>query len=285
MKLGFQLSHRIDAKTIETLGHELIETGIYQAVELEYPMHTVGNDEQKIEEYVEAIRKLLKRYDLRVSLHIPTNLDCGVGNAVVRHAVLEEMKQSIDFAAECGVCMLSVHGATIGNFDYPEVADTPAKAFLQEVYFRKKQNALQATVDMLGEIGAYANQYGCAVALENVLLKQEVIHTPDDLLFVLEKVSLDNIGALYDCGHSNRIGYDSARFIRELGERLIHVHINDNDGTCDLHGQIGSGTVDFRAVFAALHELRYAGTVLVEFMAKSIDDLKTSAALLKPYME
>ena len=284
MKLAFQLSHRMSSAMIEKLGHALLETGIYSAVELEYPFHTVGNSDAKIQDYKQAIRTLINRYAPRVSLHIPTNLDCGAGNAVVRRAVIEEMKKSIAFAAEFNARVLSVHGATIGNFDYPEFADTPVKEFLQEVYLRKKHSALQATIDMLGETGLYAGQYGCAVALENVLLKQEVIHTPEDLLYVLREVKLDNVGALYDCGHANRIGYDNAKFIRELGERLIHVHMNDNDGTCDLHGQIGTGTVDFRGIFTELKNLHYADTVLVEVMAKNAEDLLENARQLRQYM-
>jgi len=284
MKLGFPINHQIGAEQIEKLGHSLIETGIYSAVELEYPMHTVGNDESGIREYVQAVRKLLGQYSLRVSLHVPTNLDCGVTNVAVRRTVIEEMKKSIDFAAEYDAQVLSIHGATIGTFDYPEVADTPVKRFLQTIYLDKKHKALQATVDMLGEIGTYAKQYGCSVALENVLLKQEVIHTPDDLLFVLQQVDLENVGALFDCGHANRIGYDSAQFIRELGARLRHVHLSDNDGTCDLHGHIGTGTIDFGAIFAELKKLGYNGTALVEIIARSEEEMIDNARLLQPYM-
>ena len=285
MKLGFQLKHTIDPKTIESLGKALIEPGYYSAVELEYPVNTIGNDESLFPAYQKSAKALIARYNLRVSLHIPTNLDCGAQNAAVRRVVIEEMKKSIDFSAEMGAQVLSVHGATIGTFDYPAVADTPAKAFLREVFVRKKSKAMQATVDMLSSIGEYAKQYHCSVALENVLLQQEVIHTPDDLNAVLQDVNLSNVGALFDCGHANRIGYDCAQFIRKLGKRLIHVHLNDNDGTCDLHGHIGSGTVEFPPIFRELHRLGYEDTVLVEIIPKSVDDMIQNAQLLTRYMQ
>jgi sugar phosphate isomerase/epimerase len=284
MILGFPLEYQISPENIESLGPAFFGTGVFSAVELKYPVNTIGIDDSSAADYAQAVRTLLARYDLSVSLHIPTNLDCGATNAAVRRAVIGEIKKSIDFASAFNARILSIHGATIGTFDYPEKADTPVKLFLREEFLHKKQDALQATVDMLGEIGVYAQRYGSSVALENVLLQQEVILTPEDLLHVLDKVNLENVGALYDCGHSNRIGYDNARFVRELAHRLIHVHISDNDGTCDLHSPIGTGTIDFNAVFSELRNIDYSGSVIMEVIAKSPNDLLENALLVKRHI-
>jgi inosose dehydratase len=90
------------------------------------------------------------------------------------------------------------------------------------------------------------------------------------------------LGVCLDTGHwTFGTGEDPAAAVRELGERIWHVHFKDADPavmaesrlqewdglTSTGHGvfcELGRGCVDFPAVLEALHGIGYAGWIVVE---------------------
>lgn len=91
-------------------------------------------------------------------------------------------------------------------------------------------------------------------------------------------------GVLLDTGHAqvaSRAGLIDypcvAAYIRALPERIVDVHISDNDGTADAHRRPGAGTIDMAAVVAALQDKQYSGGLMLEFTAPS--ESSTCAAL------
>jgi sugar phosphate isomerase/epimerase len=68
-----------------------------------------------------------------------------------------------------------------------------------------------------------------------------------------------------DIGHLFCVGDDPAQIIREMGDEIAHVHLEDI-GANRVHQHLtpGKGVIDFRSIFAALGEIGYAGWVTVE---------------------
>jgi sugar phosphate isomerase/epimerase len=104
---------------------------------------------------------------------------------------------------------------------------------------------------------------------------------------------LPRVGVTLDVGHMR----DSARaqslerlggldgLIRTLGPALVHLHLHDTDGVTD-HCEIGTGSVDFAGIIAALHETGYRGGATLEMnpdrcsaagIARSLDRLRALA--------
>ena len=72
------------------------------------------------------------------------------------------------------------------------------------------------------------------------------------------------VGFCLDTGHAN-LGPDSpADYINALGERLIAIHWQDNNGTGDDHLFPGIGSIPWADFFAALTEVGYDLPVTVE---------------------
>lgn len=67
----------------------------------------------------------------------------------------------------------------------------------------------------------------------------DVLCKPDDVGDLLSGVPVQRLGILLDTGHlrisSQRYGFDPFEFIRLCDGRLLACHINENDGTKDLH--------------------------------------------------
>jgi len=68
-----------------------------------------------------------------------------------------------------------------------------------------------------------------------------------------------------DLGHLFCVGEDPADVIRRLSEHISHVHLEDiGKNRVHQHLTPGKGVIDFKAIFAALNDIRYAGWVTIE---------------------
>jgi sugar phosphate isomerase/epimerase len=124
-----------------------------------------------------------------------------------------------------------------------------------------------AAFDRLGEAAA---PLGIRMLIEVPHL-YTILPRPEQVLWVLERLSSQNVGVLVDSSHWGIIGYDADAFFKSLGDRLWHVHLRDATGldTADRMQQLeltpGKGSVDFRQFGAALDRAGYRGDVSLEF--------------------
>lgn len=76
------------------------------------------------------------------------------------------------------------------------------------------------------------------------------------------------LGICIDTGHANLhrdlFADPAAAFLREFGDRLVHVHVSDNSGAGDEHLVPGTGTIDWRSLAAALKRIAYRGAIVLE---------------------
>jgi sugar phosphate isomerase/epimerase len=88
---------------------------------------------------------------------------------------------------------------------------------------------------------------------------------------------------LLDVGHANiDVPKNQTReYLFSLADRLVHVHLSDNDGTADQHLPLGApakGGVSWRRVAADLKSFGYDGTVTLEVFAGERSYRQDSAA-------
>ena len=87
---------------------------------------------------------------------------------------------------------------------------------------------------------------------------------------VLERLGTDDgsgrIGATFDTGWFATQGYDAARAIEELRERVAHVHLKDVAHAGEPHRTVpfGTGIVPLRACVEALRRIGYRGGISIE---------------------
>jgi L-ribulose-5-phosphate 3-epimerase len=95
---------------------------------------------------------------------------------------------------------------------------------------------------------------------------------------VLERIGRDadgrgRIGATVDTGWFGTQGYDAARAIDELGDRVVHVHLKDVRHTGVPHDTcgFGDGVVPLRRCVEALARIGYEGAISVEHEPDAYD--------------
>jgi len=90
---------------------------------------------------------------------------------------------------------------------------------------------------------------------------------------MMELVSADaRLGICCDVNHL--VQEPPERFIRELGSRIVTLHISDNDGVDECHWMPGKGVIRWNEVIDALVEQRYAGPFLFEVRGATPPELE-----------
>jgi len=87
--------------------------------------------------------------------------------------------------------------------------------------------------------------------------------TRKEFLNLLSTLSVDGLKMTFDVGHAD-IVCQPADYIRGMVNKVVHIHIHDNDGRYDQHAPIGSGTVNFDSLFKVLTCEEYDGSITVE---------------------
>lgn len=114
-----------------------------------------------------------------------------------------------------------------------------------------RRHWLRNWAERMPRIVERAEALGITLALENTWDDR-----PEVLLHLAHLVPGDRLRFCLDTGHVNCFSRLSiGRWYDALGERIVALHLHDNDGLSDDHLPPGAGTVDFEALAARLSRL------------------------------
>lgn len=113
---------------------------------------------------------------------------------------------------------------------------------------------------LLEEVGRYAEKLGTTLALEPInRYETRFFHTLEDAVGICRETGIPNIKIMADLFHMSIEEQNIAESIIGAREYIRHIHLSDSGRLLPGHGNI-----DFRAVFAALKEIGYAGYMALE---------------------
>ena len=114
--------------------------------------------------------------------------------------------------------------------------------------------------EQLSELGEYAGQRGQTLLVEVInRYETNLFNTSEELVRFIRKWDLRNCRVHLDTFHMNIEEADMAAAIHTAGDLLGYFHVADSNRLTP-----GMGHLDFPAVFAALRDSRYQGTVSLE---------------------
>ncbi len=131
-----------------------------------------------------------------------------------------------------------------------------------------RREACKASLSVLA---AEAEALGIRIAVEN-LPRTCLGNTSAEMLSLLE--ADERLGVCCDVNHA--LQESPQAFIRELGRRIVSVHLSDNDGTGERHWLPGKGTIHWSGVIEALAAAEYEGPFLFEARPVSPRDVAES---------
>lgn len=117
---------------------------------------------------------------------------------------------------------------------------------------------------------------GIEIVLENVIEK-----SPDLLVQLVNEVDNPFLGLCMDIGHQHMFSeLDALEWLRRMDNRLLHIHLHDNDRTSDSHWSIGRGTIAFEPFYDEVMKNVPQATISLEVedeMEVKISDLRNLA--------
>jgi len=137
---------------------------------------------------------------------------------------------------------------------------------------------------LLTELGRRTADLGIKLGYHNHM--GALGQSPDEVARVLDAADPRFVHLELDTAHYQQAGGDPAAAVRRYAGRVLFLHVKDLDAS-HRFVELGRGTVDFKAVFAALDAIRFDGWAVVELdsVPDSARTPKESGAIARRYLE
>jgi sugar phosphate isomerase/epimerase len=206
-----------------------------------------------------SMRKMVKKLQLQIVsvsagvpfVRTPNDLNLHSVRPAVRKQSVEYVRRCIDLASDIESTLVYVCSVTKDHHS----------------------NSRGRLVKSLLECAEYADRVGVGIALEH--FPGGEVSTFEQALDIVSSVGVRNLGLLLDTGHLLLTRESIVGSLERSKERLMLIHVNNNDGINDLHLPPHSGkltTDDFIAVLRTISTIDYDGYVSIE-LAQSDSDL------------
>lgn len=130
---------------------------------------------------------------------------------------------------------------------------------------QKVEDAWDRLLDSIAQICAHTEQHEIILGLEVVNhYVSDMVTTSADAMKVLDEVDHEKLGVVIDTGHMNLSTETIQEAIGLPGEKLLQVHVNDNDGVHQQNLIPGDGSFDFDELIHELRSVAYKGVLTAE---------------------
>ncbi len=161
----------------------------------------------------------------------------------------EFYKRYYSFAAELGAKLVVLHG----DKRFAETGGIP-----DEEYFERFYKLAQA-----------GRKMSVTLAQENVNLFRS--QNPE-FIAKMKKYLHNDVDFVFDIKQAVRAGFTPYDMCNAMGNRIIHLHINDNNANNDCMLP-GDGTMDYKKLLSKVKEQGFNGTAVIEVYRKNFETL------------
>jgi D-psicose/D-tagatose/L-ribulose 3-epimerase len=132
--------------------------------------------------------------------------------------------------------------------------------------------------DVLRGTAELAKQANLMLAIEYLnRFECYLLNTAAGAVELVKMVNHPNFRTMYDSFHAHIEEKDPAAAIRLVGDKLVHFHACGND-----RGAPGADSMPWPAITTALHEIGYAGAVVIESFTPDNQTIARAAAIWRP---
>jgi sugar phosphate isomerase/epimerase len=179
--------------------------------------------------------------------HATILADVASADPARRQADLAAIHRDIDTCSELGISNIVIH---------PGGGLSPDRATLELV--------TKLRLEAFAELAAHCERAGTRLAIENmadggsgVWGSRQFGGIVEEILGLIDQIGSPVLGVCLDTSHANIMRLNQPEAIRTCGEKLIALHISDNDTSGDQHKAPLYGSVDMPGVVAALKEVGF----------------------------
>lgn len=211
---------------------------------------------------VNALNRIARERGIEFSVHAPfVDVNIASPNPVLRRVMLKRLEKSLGYARQLRCRVWIFHSgwkSGVSGF-YPNLD--------WQLNLRSVRSLLST-----------AKKLGVEIAMENT---PEPFHflvkrMQDFAMFYGELGADADLGMALDIGHANTTK-ETFNFIEKFADKIVHVHISDNEGKYDSHRGLGYGKINWEAVAEALKKINYKGVVVTE----SVDHVSETLEIMR----
>jgi sugar phosphate isomerase/epimerase len=208
---------------------------------------------------VRSLKATAKANNLDLIVHAPwAGINIAVPSPVLRRAVLKRLEKSISYAKQLDCRLWLFHPGS--------------KTALSHIYPGKDW---KLNLNSIRTLLRAARREGVEVAIENIPEPYpNLMKSTGDFQRFYEELD-DEIGMVLDVAHANLNG-QIQDFMKQFHERIVHMHVSDNNGTNDLHLGLGYGSINWENFAKTVKEVKYGSLIVLE----STDHVKESLQAL-----
>ncbi len=163
----------------------------------------------------------------------------------------------------------SIYGAA--HLDCPYIVIHPAM-HPSFIYGRNYEECRRTNFEFYAAMVPALRETGVVMCIENMFggdpeTKKHIPTTCSRVEWMIDFIdSLNDIhggkmfAACLDTGHAIISGSGATHMLRELGDRVKILHVQDNDGLVDMHQIPGRGKINWANFLDALRDIGYSGT-------------------------
>lgn len=204
----------------------------------------LGNDEDEWEIDKNLITKIIRNNGLLIDYaHAPYRNTNHLWDQNKRHDLEKEIKEYINYCSKHEIGILVLHlttGTTI-------------------------KKATRNGIETLRGIVDHAKKRGVKIALENTE-QNEILET------VLDQIEDASLGLCFDTSHNHLYNKNNSfKLMTKYEERLLCLHLSDNNGLTDDHWLPYEGQIDWQH-FVRNFPKRYKGILHLEVLARYKDE-------------
>ncbi|MHB1179012.1 MAG: sugar phosphate isomerase/epimerase family protein [Daejeonella sp.] len=195
----------------------------------------------------EAVKELLKQYNLDLAMFSSGNANINTGND---EAVIKMHLDNAAFVKAVGGKFIQVTNSSRPKDGVPTQAN------------------LKKYAGLLDEIGKRTGDIGIQTTYHNHM--HQLGETPGEVDIILENCDGDHVKLLLDIAHYHQGGGDPVKAIQQHKNRLTALHLKDvrpkggSDPKAYTFVELGQGKVDLPGVFKALEDINFKGWGIVE---------------------
>jgi sugar phosphate isomerase/epimerase len=216
-------------------------------------------DHEGLVERADELSELLDANDLGLVVHLPMQFDLGSPFESIRSSNVTAVLNAIDAASTAGARKGVLHPVSEASGSWDD------------------ERVQTRIVESAAEVDERTSDREFEACVENIFGRQFTLANFDRLL------TATDLSMTLDTGHCRLSGHDEeevATFAREHGDRISHVHLNDNradvSDTGDEHIPFGAGTIDFETLLTPLLDGDWSGTMCFEILGFNPDYYRTS---------
>ncbi|SMR81266.1 Sugar phosphate isomerase/epimerase [Aliiroseovarius halocynthiae] len=201
----------------------------------------------------------LNGFNGRLGIHGPyEGLDMDNKDPELRPIITARFLKALEAADRIGARQMVLHSPYTRWYQWNRLA--------KPNYWETK---LARVHDVMTPVVKTAEDYGITLAIENIL---DV--APENRRAMVDSFGSDAIALSIDTGHAHLARRMSGAppvdfFVRDAGDQLRHVHVQDLDGHADRHWAPGEGEIHWPEVFRALGDCTSQPHLVLELRRKT----------------